>query len=61
MVTSPPIPEYHLGASPTYEEDSSEEASTAMSCAPDILGLSRARQVEVINRHPYFICTPYVP
>ena len=29
MAVSPPILEYHLGASPTYEEDPSEEMSIA--------------------------------
>ena len=60
MVASPPILDYHLGASPTYEEDPSEETSTATSHAPNIAWPSCAYRVEVLSRHLRIIHTPLV-
>ena len=61
IAASPPIPEYHPAASPAYEEDPSEETSTATSRIPNDVGSSRVHRVEVLSKHPRIIHTPFVP
>ena len=61
MVASPLIPEYHPDANPIYEKDPLKETSTVVSRALDVTRPSHAHRVEVLSRHPYIICTPFVP
>ena len=59
---SPPYPEYHPEATLTFEEDPSEEQSSAASYAPYQGKRSyRGRHIEVLNLHPRIIHTPFVP
>ena len=61
MAVWPPILEYHPGASPTYEEDPSEEMSMAVSRVPGVAELSCAHRAEVLSREPNIIRTPFIP
>ena len=59
---SPPYPEYHLGVTPTSEEDPSEEQSSAVNCTLHEAESSRyVRRIEVLSRNPRIIYTPFMP
>ena len=62
VTASLPFPEHHPGITPTYEEDLSKERSSAASCTPHEAESSRhARHIEVLNRQPRIIRTPFIP
>lgn len=61
MAILPPIPEYYLSANPTYDDNPSEETSTAMSRVPGVTEPSRAYHVEVFSKEPHIINAPFVP